>query len=70
MMKAIILFLCLAGCANPVPEDQPVTSRCPAELTAGCSGNQQFVECLPNQTLDQWVEQMDTAENGNTDQPI
>jgi hypothetical protein len=63
------LLICV-GCGNPIPRDQQPVRMCPASPAVGCSGNVDVPSCAPNQTLDEWVEQMDVFENGNTDQPI
>jgi hypothetical protein len=60
----------LVGCGAPIPRDQAPTIMCPVEAPVGCSGTADLPSCLPMQTLDSWVEQMDSGENGNTGQPI
>ena len=70
----VILYLLIGalaiGCANPVPQDRPDIGRCPQPSTSVCPAPAQLPGCSEQQTLDEWVEQMDRAENGNTDQPM
>lgn len=69
-VKWLMLALGLVACANPVPQDEQPRTICPIAAPVGCSGRVDLPSCTPSQSLDEWVEQMDIAENGNTDQPI